>query len=166
MSIAKELRKIADRLDQPGAASARRLRVSLNQYHVFERVRKIGPVKNVLDVGANKGEMVRTFARAFPESHLHAFEPLPMCQPGLKALKRDLPQLTIHQMALGNEIGEVKMFQNDYAPSSSLLPMLDRHRQLWPKTANDKPITVTMDTLDGVARCEGIVGPCILKLEV
>ena len=76
MSIEKELRKIADRLDQSGAVSARSLRVSLNQYHVFERVRKIGPVKNVLDVGANKGELVRTLARAFPEAHLHAFEPV------------------------------------------------------------------------------------------
>ena len=58
------------------------------------------------------------------------------------------------------------MFQNNYTPSSSILPMLDRHRQLWPKTAHDRPLTVKMETLDQIAQRNGIDGPSILKLDV
>jgi FkbM family methyltransferase len=166
MSLANELRKIADGLDQKGARAARRLRIPLHQYNVFERLRELGEIKTIIDVGANRGEMVSVFARCFPRARIHAFEPLELCQPPLAQMKKELPQLTVHQVALGNHSGEMEMFQNDYAPSSGVLPMLDRHRELWPKTANEKLIKVPMVTLDSVAASEDFQYPAILKLDV
>ena len=58
------------------------------------------------------------------------------------------------------------MFENDYSPSSSLLPMTDRTKQLWPKTKNEKRISVAVDTLDNVTRRLGVKGPAFLKLDV
>jgi hypothetical protein len=58
------------------------------------------------------------------------------------------------------------MFQNDYAPSSSLLPMEERHKELWPKTVNAKKISVPLDTLDNVAARLAARGPVFIKLDV
>lgn len=166
MSLASEIRKIADFLDKKGARTARRLRISLHQHNVFERLRELGEIKTIIDVGANRGEMVRVFAKCFPRARIHAFEPLELCQPFLAQINQELPQLTVHQVALGNHSGEMDMFQNDYAPSSGVLPMLEKHRELWPKTANEKLIKVPMVTLDSVATCEDFEYPAILKLDV
>ena len=166
MTLANELRKFADLIDKPGARVARRLRIQLNQYHVFGRLREVGEIKTIIDVGANRGETARMFANCFPEAKIHAFEPLKLYQPFLVKLKQEFPQLTIHPIALGAHSGEIEMFQNDYAPSSGVLPMLDRHRELWHKTAKDMPIKVPIDTLDSVATREDFEYPLILKLDV
>ena len=72
----------------------------------------------------------------------------------------------MHPVALGDECGEVEMFENDYSPSSSLLPMRDRHRELWPWTAHDTKIEVSMRTLDSLAAEVAWSAPLIMKLDV
>jgi len=58
MSIAGELRKLANRLDVPVFAEARRQRVPLELYRFFDRVKKLSDIRTVLDVGANTGELL------------------------------------------------------------------------------------------------------------
>jgi FkbM family methyltransferase len=166
MSLAKELRKFAERLDTPGAGDARRLRVPLNLYRCFERIKHDFAIRTVLDVGANRGEFARHAAGCFPGAAIHCFEPLPVCQPLLQALAAQHPQIRLHPFALGETSGNAEMFENDYAPSSSLLPMQERHRELWPKTVGTKKITVAIETLDGAIAREKPAAPFFLKLDV
>ena len=166
MSLAKELRKLADRLDTPGAAAARRLRVPLNFYRCFERLKHDFAIRTVLDVGANRGEFARFAAVCFPGAAVHCFEPLPGCQPLLQALAARRPQIKLHPCALGDTSGAAEMFENDYSPSSSLLPLQDRHRELWPKTIGAKKIAIALDTLDAVMAREQAASPFFLKLDV
>jgi FkbM family methyltransferase len=166
MSLAKELRKFADRLDTPGAVEARRLRVPLDLFRCFERIKSDFAIHTILDVGANRGEFARYCADCFPEAAIHCFEPLPACQPPLQALAAKRPQIQLHHVALGEQAGQVEMFENEFSDSSSLLPMQERHRELWPKTANTRKIQVPMETLDRVADKAWFATPVFLKLDV
>jgi FkbM family methyltransferase len=166
MSIAGELRRIAERLDTPDARPARRLRVPLPLYRLFQRILLLTPVHTVLDIGANVGQFSEWAAKCFPEADIHAFEPLPSCVAELKKVAARFPRIQTHAHALSFETGEAEMFENDYAPSSSLLKMTDRHREIWPKTAKDKKVMVPIETLDGVLGKTPIKGPAFLKIDV
>ena len=166
MSLANELRKAADRLDNPDAVMARRLRMPLRMYRAFRRLQGIQRVRTILDVGANQGEFVARSGAMFPEASIHAFEPLPVCRPQLESLVSRYPKLEVHPVALGPQPGQVEMFANDYSPSSSLLPMGERHRALWPHTAKDRKLTVAVETLDAVAERCRFEPLYLLKLDV
>ena len=166
MSLANELRKIANRLDVPGAAAAYRHHVPLDLYRSFERLKSRTAFRTILDVGANRGEFSRYALACFPDAAIHAFEPLPGCQEALRRLAQTQPRVQAHSVALGETSGTVEMFENDYAPSSSLLPMLDRHRELWPKTSRDHKISVPVVTLDGIAFHQPFAPAIFLKLDV
>lgn len=165
-NIARKLRKAADLLDTPGAWEARRNRIPLNLYRFFRRVEARGPIQTVLDVGASRGEFARYCAACFPHAAIHAFEPLPACQAALQRVAAASSRVRVHAFALGDRAGEAEMFQNDYDPSSSVLPMMDRHRELWPKTTGSKKISVRMDTLDNVSGQIAIESPAFMKLDV
>jgi FkbM family methyltransferase len=166
MSLAGELRKIADRLSIPEAGEAKRLRVPLSQFLLFRRVQALADVRTVLDVGANTGEFARWCAICFPRARIHAFEPLEVCQPALQAAAASHNNLNVHAKALGEECDRTTMFQNDFSPSSSLLPMQDRHREIWPKTRSDKPVEIEVQTLDSFASDNPLEEAIFLKMDV
>ncbi|MBI3881373.1 MAG: FkbM family methyltransferase [Verrucomicrobia bacterium] len=166
MSLAKKLRKVADRLDNPVAVEARRLKLPLDLFELFERIKALTPVRTVFDVGANSGQFSRACALRLPGAVIHAFEPLAVCQEGLRKVAVEFSQIKVHQLALGESAGTVEMFQNDFNAASSLLPMGDRHRELWPHTVNTTKISVPLDTLDAAAARLGAQGPAFLKLDV
>ena len=165
MSLAKELRKLADRIDAPGYADSRRMRVPYPLYRFFGRVQAWGAVRTVLDVGANSGQFSRAAAQCFPGVTVHAFEPLTVCQLALRKVAERFPQIQVHPVALGERAGEVTMNENEYPDSSSLLAMTERHKELWLKTRNEKRITVPMQTLDAMREQLG-AGPHFLKMDV
>ena len=165
MSLAKELRKLADRIDAPGYADSRRMRVPYPLYRFFGRVQAWGAVRTVLDVGANSGQFSRAAAQCFPGVTVHAFEPLTVCQLALRKVAERFPQIQVHPVALGERAGEVTMNENEYPDSSSLLAMTERHKELWPKTRNEKRITVPMQTLDAMREQLG-TGPHFLTMDV
>ena len=58
------------------------------------------------------------------------------------------------------------MFENEYAPSSSILPMLNRHRELWPKTCKDHSISVPVHTLDNIMAGVDAYQRIFMKMDV
>ncbi len=164
MGLANELRKLADRMDAPGHAEARRLKIPRHLFQLFGRIRELADIRTVYDVGANRGQFARAAALCFPGAAIHAFEPLEVCQESLRAVAEKHPAIKVRRMALGDSSGTVEMYENDYAPTSSLLPAEDRLREIWPGTANTRKISAPLETLDNVAEAEG--GPAFLKLDV
>jgi len=164
MGLASELRKIADRLDAPGHADARRLGAPLHLVQLFQRVRELAEIGTIYDVGANRGEFARIASKCFPEAIVHAFEPLEVCQPPLRKVAGENPGMRVHAMALGDSRGTVEMFQNDYAPTSSLLPMEKRLGELWPGAAHARKTPVQLETLDALDIERR--GDALLKLDV
>jgi FkbM family methyltransferase len=166
MSFATKLRKFADRLDTPDAAAARRLNVPLDLYRCFERIKNDFGIKTIFDVGANRGEFAKACAVCFPDAAIHCFEPLPSCQTQLKNLASHFSKVTVHSIALGEMDHISEMFENEYSPSSSLLRMEPRHRELWPKATATKKLDIVLKRLDGVVAREKPAAPFFLKLDV
>lgn len=166
MDIPRKLRRYADLIETPEAWDARRLRIALPLYQFFIRIRAYADIRTVLDVGANRGQFARWCAAVFPDAEIHAFEPLPDCMPWLDRLAAEIPRVRIHPIALGESAGSSVMYQNDYDPSSSMLPMLDRHREIAPKTSHAREIQVEVARLDDVARTRKFREPVFLKIDV
>jgi FkbM family methyltransferase len=150
MSLASQLRQFADRLDTPGAVWAQRRRIPLGIYQFFERVKSKHQIRSILDVGANHGRMASFFAECFPGAAIHVFEPLPGCRIYLEKFARSCPRATIHPVAIGEKSARMEMFENAYDQASSLMPMMERHRELWPETAATTKIVVPVEPLDSL----------------
>jgi len=165
MGLSKQLRKLADWLELPDYRIARRKRVPLYLHRFFARAQRWGEITTVLDVGANHGHFARAAVACLPTATVHAFEPLPVCQEKLRRTAQRFGRIEVHQLALGEAPGRVTMFENDYPDSSSLLPMTDRHKELWPKTRNETEIEVDCECLDRLRETIG-AGPHLMKLDV
>lgn len=86
--------------------------------------RHIGTPELVVDVGAHRGGFLRIAAAAFPRVASHSFEPLPEAYAELVACAAKLssPSATrcCHNMAVGDEVGEVAMTVAEFEPASSV----------------------------------------------
>jgi FkbM family methyltransferase len=162
--IARELRRIADRLEFPARKHARALGIPVGSYSLFHKVSRIADIAGVLDIGANTGQFARAAAAYFSGKPIHCFEPLPDCVASLQQLAATSPNIILHPYALGEAAGKQEMRLNNYSPSSSLLQMTDRHRHLWPKTHNDRPIEIEVRRLDDFN--DQFQSPLFLKLDV
>lgn len=69
------------------------------------------PGDTVLDCGANVGEVTVPLARTGAE--VHAFEPDPFAFEKLSKATRDLPNVTLHNAAVGVSAGSIKLMRAD-----------------------------------------------------
>ncbi len=90
MSLAKELRKLADRIEGTGLFKARKMGIALKHLALFERVRALSEINTVFDVGANCGHFSSAAAKCFPATAVYTFEPLTVCQADLHEVQRRL----------------------------------------------------------------------------
>lgn len=164
MSVARQLRKLADRMTPGASARSRGLPARLRQ--CFDRLAQEYDVRTVLDVGANRGEFAKAAAERFPGAVVHAFEPLESCAEKLQALEASHPNVRAHRFALGDSPGEVELFESDFTPASSMLAMSERCRELWPKAAAGRRTTAPMETLDRLDARLGFEPAVFLKLDI
>ena len=68
----------------------------------------VRPESLAIDVGANVGTFTYYLARQ--GATVQAFEPLPDCCKMLRSYAKDHPLITVHQVALSDEEGEVEIF--------------------------------------------------------
>jgi FkbM family methyltransferase len=89
----------------------RTLRWDRNERDVLHFISQLPPDGVVLDIGANIGIMTVLMARRVSRGRVHAFEPIP---DNFRTLQRNvehfgLSNVTLHQLALGEEQGELEM---------------------------------------------------------
>lgn len=72
----------------------------------------------VLDIGANIGVLTRLFAAR--AGHVHAFEPAPRALALLRANTAGLDNVTIHAMAIGDQVGTVRFAEREALDMSSI----------------------------------------------
>ena len=139
-------------------------KISSRTKSYFRRLEQIAQFHTVVDVGAHIGEFATSCAVCLPGVPIHCFEPLPACQESLQTLSARYEMITVHPFALGEVEGSIKINQNDYRPSSSILAMMDRHRELWPKTMHGHVIEGQIRRLDSFNAL--FEEPLLLKLDV
>jgi FkbM family methyltransferase len=111
----------------------------------------------VFDVGAadgGYGTSLRTFGYT---GRIVSFEPLTTSYERLSENTADDPRWTVRNLALGSDPGEATIHVASNDNSSSLLPMLDAHRDAEPSIDYVSDQTVTVARLDDVAAEE--MGP-------
>jgi FkbM family methyltransferase len=127
-------------------------------------------IRLVLDVGANTGQFAMEAHRAFPRARVICFEPLADVAQTLRAnLERSSIVAQVLNVALSDEPGEKAFYLHvGHSPSSSLLPTTEHAATVYPQTADQRVVTVRVDTLDATL---AVIGPpsegeALLKVDV
>ncbi len=124
-------------------------------------------IRSLIDVGANVGQFASLARAAFPAARIVSFEPLPDCFARLQHRFRGDRAFQAVQLALGASAEEREILRSTYSPSSSLLPMAERHRAAFPSAVESARVRVQVRKLDDAL--EGVVpldGPILLKMDV
>ena len=120
----------------------------------------------LLDVGANRGQFSLIARLVHPHLPIHAFEP----QPGEAAVYRRLfgadPLVTLHELALGEQLGEADLHISRRRDSSSLLPIGELQARLFPSTEEVGTHRVQVVSLDSLTARWPTASRVLLKLDV
>jgi FkbM family methyltransferase len=127
-------------------------------------------IRLILDVGANTGQFATDAHRAFPRARFVCFEPLADVAKELRAnLRRSGIAAQVLDVALSDEPGEKPFYLHvGHTPSSSLLATTKEAAALYPQTADQRAVSVRVDTLDATlgAMEQPREGETLLKLDV
>lgn len=123
-------------------------------------------IGTLIDVGANTGQFAQQFREIRPDSLIYSFEPLRDCFEELQRTMENAPGFTAFNVALGESDGEVAFFRSEFSPSSSLLPMGESHKELFPFTRDISPQTVTLRRLDSYIDEITVHGGLLIKIDV
>lgn len=105
----------------------------------------------VLDVGAADGGYGRELRSFGYAGRIESFEPLAAAYDRLRTATADDPAWRAHHHALAREAGEATINVASNSNSSSLLPMLDAHRDAAPQVSYVGQETIRLERLDDVA---------------
>lgn len=122
--------------------------------------------RTVVDVGANRGQFALFARHCFPGARIIALEPLPTPAGCFLRLFADDPQVTLHRAALGPQSGDATMHVSGRDDSSSLLPIGEPQRRLFPGTGERSTVTIRRGRLSEFVGREPLERPALLKLDV
>lgn len=128
-------------------------------------LRNIG-VKTILDIGTNTGQFAISIHQIFPNARIYSFEPLVDCYEELVTNFKDIPMFQAFNLALGDIVGELEMYRNEYSLSSSLLAMKELHKESFPYTRKEQIQKINVVRLDDIANNLEIHSPMLIKLDV
>lgn len=123
-------------------------------------------IKTVIDVGASKGSFSAEFHGIFPKAQIFAFEPLPDCFALVQKRMAGIASFQAFNIALGDVAGSVTMHRSSYSGSSSLREMGALHKDLFPVTAGQREVAVSVDTLDHALSGFNLQEPMLVKIDV
>jgi FkbM family methyltransferase len=154
-SVRRSIEWVARR---PGLA--RRLRLPRGLCWPYDAARSLGgPVRRVVDAGANVGQTALYLVKFFPRAEIHAFEPAGGTFEILRAATRSRPAIRCHRLALGAHVQEARLLVRADHETNRLLDV----DPAFPGEATE-PVVVT--TLDAFALDAGIDRLDVLKMDV
>jgi FkbM family methyltransferase len=133
-----------------------------------KRLRAEGPIRTVLDVGANAGGTARLFRSAFPGSTVHAFEPSASTLARLREAVAQDPAIRVHPVAVGATDGTVTLNVNAFDGTNSVLASAPGIGRYAPAALCELVQTeqVPMVRLDTFCSREGLQTVDLLKVDV
>lgn len=127
---------------------------------------KAADIETVLDVGAHTGEFASAIRIILPKAQIYSFEPLSDCyQRMLNRFAKD-KRFQAFCVALGDQRGQTNLWRSSSTKSSSVLPMNDFHKRVFPWTAQTTHLTVQMETLDNYVGKLELARKALLKIDV
>lgn len=134
-----------------GFLKSKILRKSIIPKELFKKYLPDNPC--IIESGAYKGEDTIELSRIFPNSTIHAFEPVPHIYETLTQNTSNCGNVITYNLALNDKTGIKKMYLSGgtFDGSSSLLKPKE-HIQFHPKVIFDREIEVKTISLDDWAR--------------
>ena len=129
-------------------------------------LRNLGPLRTVVDVGANRGQFALAARHVFPHAQIISFEPLTGPAALWRAVFAGDGRARLIDVAIGPEPGEAEIHVSARDDSSSLLPITARQNALFPGTAEAGTATIRVVRLADALPAADIEAPALLKLDV
>lgn len=114
------------------------------EYRVLRKLAALNP-KIVFDVGANVGNWTKEFKTHSPDSLVYSFEPIPQTFEKLSQNLKNLPKVTLHQMALSDKTGSIDF---NFYPSNSYFS------SIYQTNLDPNFLTISVDTISGDEFCD------------
>lgn len=139
----------------------------IKRYHpVWESTIRPFGIGTIIDVGANAGVFSCHMRHTFPEAQIYAFEPLADCYRQLVSSMTGDKGFHAWNTALGDTDGTAHIQRSSFHPSSSLLPMTDLHKMLYPKSKDIRFEKITVKRLDDVLHTALLPPHILVKIDV
>lgn len=123
-------------------------------------------IKTIIDIGANTGQFAAEIRQQLPEAKIVSFEPIKECFGKLLTNMARDKNFVAYNFAIGDINGTKIMNRNAYTPSSSILPMSEAHKILFPHTRDSQPETITIKRLDDVVSSLNLAREIMIKVDV
>lgn len=121
------------------------------QFGVFATAFNHFGINVVVDVGANEGQFGESLRESGYSGRIISFEPLTSAYGKLKKISnKDSDWLVYPRCAVGDRRGEIELNVSTNSVSSSILPMLDSHKNAAPESTymgKDKCDLITLDSV-------------------
>ncbi len=105
-------------------------------------------IQTIFDIGANVGQFAEEIRLILPRAFIYSFEPLKECYEQLTQTLKNDKNFQAFNHALGEKEVVMIMNKSSYTLSSSLLPMTDLHKTLFPHTKGSAPEEIRIKRLD------------------
>jgi FkbM family methyltransferase len=109
----------------------------------------------IFDIGANTGQTVSRFLKAWPGCMIHSFEPVDTTFKELKRKFGEHPNVAVNKLAMGRHPGSAKIHVGEASDCNSLVFSSDKQQTE----------TVEVSTVDAYAFSRGINEVSILKID-
>jgi FkbM family methyltransferase len=154
------------RLARSAGYQIRKLEPDTSLVDPYQEQRKLAAgARMIFEVGAADGRDCERYRQLFPESVVHAFEPLPENYAKVAKRAQADPAIVAHPLALSDNIGSAVFHVTEWADSSSLLPPKDTGSTFDAYQASKRTIEVKTTTLDTIAAQLGVAAIDILKMD-
>jgi len=120
----------------------------------------------LLDVGANRGQFSLLCRHLKPRTPIHAYEPLRTESAVYRKILGKCTDVHLHECALGSENNAVSMYVSGRADSSSILPIGNLQRELYPATGEVGTEDVRVVPLDSPPEHWSEATRGLLKIDV
>lgn len=133
---------------------------------LFKETIKPFNIKTVLDIGANNGHYAKNIRHILPTARIYSFEPLADCYQQLTTTMATDPNFEAFNVALGDTDQETTINLSSFHPSSSILPMGELHKKLYPKSKDSTPQKIKIKKLDDILPVEKLIDDILIKIDV
>lgn len=123
-------------------------------------------LSTVIDIGANRGQFSLAARHWAPKAHIIAFEPLSEPSAIYRKVFKGDQNVKLHQSAIGTESGETTIHVSASDDSSSLLPISNIQKRLFPGTEEIRTETIKVGRLSDFISENEILPPAMLKMDV
>ena len=135
------------------------------QASYFEYIKTLH-IGTILDIGANTGQFALEARKSLPEAQIYSFEPILSCFKAMEGVFKGDKRFKAFHYALGDKEEKMTINVSSYTPSSSILSMSEKHKELFPHTKEHTKENIEVKKLDDIARNLELKKEILIKVDV